>query len=69
MVLGPVVGYQRCLAEDSEEHSSVQSSSPYPMSVSLALAVNDIAVPDELSKDVEDDGVVDGVGNPLRKHL
>jgi hypothetical protein len=69
MILGPVVRHQCSLAEDRQEDGCVQGSAPHPMTGDLAVTLNEITVPDQFSKYVENDGVVNGVGYPLDEIL
>lgn len=65
MVLCPVVGDQSCLSEDSKESSTIQCRAPYPMTCDLAISLDKITMPDKFTPNVEHDGMIDSVGNPL----
>lgn len=69
MVLGPVAGDKAGLAEDREEDGCVEGGTPHPVAGDLTVLEYQVAVPDELAKDVKDDGVVDGVEEPFDEYL
>ena len=69
MVLCPVICDQCSLAEHRQERSTVQRSSPDPVPSDLAVSLNQIAVPEKLTANVEDDRMVSSIQNPPRECL
>jgi len=69
VVLGPVVGHQCRLAQHGEQDGRVHGRAPDPVARYLAVALDQVAQPEELAADVQDDGVVNGVGDPRRERL
>lgn len=69
VVFGPVVGNKRRLAQHRQENSAIERGSPDPVTSNLAVSLNQIPIPEELGPNIEDDGVVEGVGDPLCKRL
>lgn len=65
VVFGPVVGYQRSFAQDGKQDGAVHGRTPDPLSAGESVALGPIVEPEEAAADVEDDGVVDGVDDPL----
>lgn len=68
VVLCPVVRDEPSLAQDGQQDSAVHGRTPYPMACDLAVALDLVPWPEKHAADVEDDGVVDSVGNPGHEH-
>lgn len=69
VVFGPVARNKGRFTQDRQEDCTVQGGSPDPVTCNLAISLDEISVPEEFCPDIEDDGVIEGVGNPLSKRL
>lgn len=67
VVLRPVVGHERRLAQDRQQHGTVHGRAPDPFARGEAVALHAVVDVEEGAADEEDDGVVDGRENPLGK--
>lgn len=64
VVLGPVVRHQRGLAKNSQQDGAVHGCTPDPFSGGDAVALDTIVDPEEGAANVEQERVVDRVGDP-----
>lgn len=69
MVLGPVVRHQSGFTQDGEQDGSIERCSPNPMACRLSVTLDQVSVPEKLCSNVENKGVIDGIGDPLSKYL
>ena len=64
VVLRPVVGDQRGLAQDRQKDRAVHGRAPDPLASGVAVLLDAVVDEEEGAADVEDDGVVDGIDDP-----
>lgn len=69
MVLGPVVGHQRGLAEDSQENSAVHGRAPEPVTRRHTITLDTVVGPEQAPTNVQDEGVISRGQDPGGKDL
>lgn len=68
VILGPVVSHQRGLAENGKQHGAVHGGTPDPFAAGESVALGSVVEPEEAAANVKDNGVVNGVDDPLAEH-